>query len=485
MVAFSAALAQTVLGLALAGPKNLTELFGPSLSPNAQIILPGGHKWAHEVRQRWSSYQAPTYTGAIKPATVVDIQHIVKIASQNNIPFLATGGGHGISDYRAFEGVAIDLSNFKAAQIDTSRKTVTVGASTEFSQLSRILYDAGKELPLASCPCVGVIGATLGAGIGPLVGRRGLLLDALESVEIVTASGEAVTASSTENVDLFWAIRGAGSSFGIVTSATYRLYDITNKGQVMVADLIYPAPANQSFFQTLQSYDNALPSRMALTGVAVYNRTIEMPLLVLHAVFFGPREEGEKYLEPFQKLGPIASNIAMVPQTALFPADHGACLPNQRINLYTVALKKIHPPSFESFYGHLVDMWHRYPDYEGRLLIERYGKDGTTAVPSDSTAYPWRDAIAHINMENFYSNPTHDDAINAVIVSSRAEFARTGGFGSLATYINFAHGDEGPEAWFSAEKLPKLSTLKRQWDPKGLFSWHNPVPLDWAASDDL
>lgn len=119
-------------------------------------------------------------------------------------------------------------------------------------------------------------------------------------------------------------------------------------------------------------------------------------MMVLHAVYFGPQAEGEKLLEPFWSLSPIISNVVNIPQTAMFPADHGACTTNQRINLYTVALKKIDTPTFVSFYADLVDLWHRYPDYEGRLLIERFAKDGPASVPLDSTAYPWREAIVHM-----------------------------------------------------------------------------------------
>lgn len=102
------------------------------------------------------------------------------------------------------------------------------------------------------------------------------MLDALVSVQMVTADAKLVTASATENSDLFWALRGAGANFGIVTSATYQVYDITNDGQAMVADLIFLPTMNQSFFQTLQGFDDVLPPKLALTAVAVYNRTLEM-----------------------------------------------------------------------------------------------------------------------------------------------------------------------------------------------------------------
>jgi fumiquinazoline A oxidase len=107
---------------------------------------------------------------------------------------------------------------------------------------------------------------------------------------MVTAAGDLVTASAAENPELFWAVRGAGANFGIVTEATYRVYDITNDGEAMVADLVFPAVANETFFRTLQLFDDELDGRLALTGVAVYNRTINMvntgPILAsLHKAF--------------------------------------------------------------------------------------------------------------------------------------------------------------------------------------------------------
>ncbi len=112
----------------------------------------------------------------------------------------------------------------------------------------------------------------MGGGIGALHGHRGLLLDALESIRIVTADGKIVDASKTQHPDLFWALRGAGSNFGIVTSATYKVYDASNNKQAMNADFVFPASANQSFWQIMKSFDHTLPSRLALAAVAFYDR---------------------------------------------------------------------------------------------------------------------------------------------------------------------------------------------------------------------
>lgn len=102
---------------------------------------------------------------------------------------------------------------------------------------------------------------------------RGLLLDALQSVRVVTATGALVRASRTENPDLFWALRGAGSNFGIVTSATYKVFDLTNNGEAMNADFVFPANANRTFFEIMRSFDDDLPKEFGITGVGLFNRS--------------------------------------------------------------------------------------------------------------------------------------------------------------------------------------------------------------------
>lgn len=114
-----------------------------------------------------------------------------------------------------------------------------------------------------SCPCVGMVGATLGGGVGRYQGLHGLIIDALESVELVTVKGDLITVSATENADLFWGLRGAGFNYGIVTSATYKVYDLTNKGNVLNADFMFPAELNETYFEILASYDT-LPAALSL-----------------------------------------------------------------------------------------------------------------------------------------------------------------------------------------------------------------------------
>lgn len=111
---------------------------------------------------------------------------------------------------------------------------------------------------------MGVVGATLGAGVGRFQGIHGLIIDTLLSVRLVTAKGKIITASATENSDLFWGLRGAGANFGIILSATYTITDLSNGGTVTSADLIFPASANVSYFNAMKSFQNKLPAELAL-----------------------------------------------------------------------------------------------------------------------------------------------------------------------------------------------------------------------------
>lgn len=127
---------------------NLTAIYGPGLSPNAEIFYASDPAWHTEVTPRWNLYAAPSFYGAIKPATEQDVQHVVCISREKGIPFLAIGAGHGSSTTtsRLQNGIEIDLANFNSVDFDAENNLLTVGGSVVFSQLFDLLYQAGKML---------------------------------------------------------------------------------------------------------------------------------------------------------------------------------------------------------------------------------------------------------------------------------------------------------------------------------------------------
>ncbi|CAG7973254.1 unnamed protein product [Penicillium olsonii] len=461
----------------VAGLLNLTAIFAPSLSPGAEIILPGDVDWGTKVQARWSDYACPTFIGVIKPMTESDIQHTVRIAQLHNIRFLATGGGQSFSDYRTFEGISIDLGNFNTAKFDDTHTLLTIGGAMKYNQLTDLLYNASKELPLASCACPGVVGATLGAGIGPLMGLRGLMIDALDSVRLVTADGNLITASHEENPDLFWGIRGAGSNFGIVTSATFRVWGITNNGLAMSAGLVFPASVNASYWRVLQTFDTDMPPQLALTNMAFFDRQTNQPYIVLNAIYFGPREAGEPYLERFKKLGPLNDTVRMIPQNTLFPPVLGSCTPGQIVNIHSVAVRRTDPETLQSVFADMNRFWRQHPGYQGRLLIPRFANDAAANLPHNETSFPWRKAIAHISIEGYMNDSSIHEIANDFQQSLRSRIAGSSGYDYLATYAGYARGNEGAGSWYSSRNLAALSSLKRIWDPNLVFAYNKAIPL--------
>jgi FAD/FMN-containing dehydrogenase len=147
----------------------------------------------------------------------------------------------------------------------------------------------GKKA-LTNDRCLNTVGPTLGGGLGVLYGIHGLLLDALVSVRLVTASGDAITVSSTENPDLFWAIRGAGANFGVVTSATYQIYDQSNEGTRISARFKFSPASNRSVFELFHTMDDEFPPELSTSLSFSYNRTIHQVTILKRLFDVGPAE---------------------------------------------------------------------------------------------------------------------------------------------------------------------------------------------------
>ena len=133
-----------------------------------------------------------------------------------------------------------------------------------------------KSAAVGNNYCVNMIGATVGATVGPYQGLVGLAIDHLLSVRLITASGRVVTASATRNPGLFWAVRGAGANFGIITSAVFKVTDAPNKGLLVSADFDFPPSANPSIFNLIQAMEKDYPKEMGFTFIGGYNHTSNM-----------------------------------------------------------------------------------------------------------------------------------------------------------------------------------------------------------------
>ncbi|KAK6066639.1 FAD binding domain-containing protein [Seiridium cupressi] len=464
--------------LALAHAPNITKIFGPSLSADADIYLASDANYSVQVSQRWSIHAAPSYIAKISSILQV------KIAPKHDIPFLVTGGGHGISSHLASlqDGLQIDLANFNSVEFDPSTAQLTVGGAAKFSQINDILYDSGYQFPIGTAPCVGILGATLGGGVSANQGRFGLLVDLLESVKIVTPSGDAVNASRTENSDLFWGLRGAGANFGIVTSAVFKVLKAVNNGNVVNANYFFPAHQVGSVFKVLRSLDSEFPENLALNIFTSYDPKSDQIFMLLNVNYYGPTAEASPYLEKFDALEPLRSEILTVPWTHVFETsyfgvdDTKACGRRQHINMYGIAARKTDASALETFANDLLDFSRTNNNITTSLVVHRFATQAVLRVPDEDSAYPYRNVQMHIQLEAELHDGRQDHDVDVFLQSARAKLNEGNGFDSKSVYVNFAHGDEGAETWYGVRKLEKLGRLKSKWDPNDLFSFYNPVP---------
>jgi FAD/FMN-containing dehydrogenase len=261
----------------------------PLLSKNAEIVLPSGADWAELQIRGTSPRISPKYNVVIEVATEEDVAKTLQIANRYNIPFLAVSGTHGWTKTlnNLSYGIQINMRKLNTTTVDKSGTTATVEGGTLQYEITRSLYAKNKQAGKKSfcrslktrclrfvsvtglCECVSVVGPLMGGGHSMLQARHGFALDNIVSARVVLANGTAVTASKTQNADLFWAVRGAGHNFGVVTSMVLNIYDIQKNWTVY--SLIFTQDKIEKLFALVNDVDSrpSRPSNMFLTGVGV------------------------------------------------------------------------------------------------------------------------------------------------------------------------------------------------------------------------
>lgn len=464
-------------------PSSIFGKLKTSLSPASQVLLASGTNLTDAgFTARWNAFDAPSYLVYAKPANNDDVKAIVQYASTANVPFLATGGGSGYTNTTAaLQGaIGVDLGNFKSISIDAAANRMTIGGGVIFDDIFDPLHAAGKEIQTGSCSCVGMVGATLGGGVGPYQGIHGLLLDALESVTVVTGSGEIVTASEQENDELFWGLRGAGHNFGIVTSATYKIHDQTNDGMALNGDFVYPASAKESIFQLIKSIEKDQPDELSIFPSIIFDMPTQATAIMVSLIYIGPEEKGLPYLQPFIDSSPLRQSVGLLPWSRLikdnrFGVDAMACAKGGNHAVYGLNVKEFDVATYVDLVDDFDAFYAQNPaNIISILVLELFPNRVTRLVPDEETAYPYRDSIGYMFLSFIFQDEAASVAAKQFALKTRSKLLRKGcGTSPLEVYVNYAHGDEGPVAWYSERKLPRLLALKSRWDPKNLFKWTN------------
>lgn len=433
------------------------ELAGPVLGPGEpgydearRVFLPGfdGHPAA-----------------IVRPLDAGEVARVVSLARETGLELAVRGGGHSYAGHGTSDGgIVLDLIALAALEIDPDERVARAGGGLTTGAVTTAAAAHGLAVGFGDTPTVGLGGLTLGGGVGFLVRKHGLTIDHLLGAEVVTADGRVLEVDDDRRPDLFWAIRGGGGNFGVVTRFDYRLHPVDRITGGMLA-----LPATPETLSGLVEAAAAAPEDLSVIANVllapplpfVPPELVGKPLLLALVVHAGPLDEGEQAVAPLRALAPAVADFVRPMQfDEMFTAQGPEPLP--RAALRTFFSDSLDEAAAGELLHRLRTSTAQFPAVGIRVL------GGAAArVPAEATAFAHRERRLLVTVSAFYTSPEEDSAHQAW-ASDTAEALRQG---ADSAYVNFL-GDEGPERVRAAYPGPtweRLAEVKRRYDPDNLF----------------
>jgi len=455
--------------LSYSGCTKLPELGTLRKALHGQICLPGDAGY-DEARSIWNAMIDRFPDVVVRCADAEDVTCSVRFATEHNLAIAVRGGGHNIAGNAVGDGgLLIDLSPMKAVQVDQKSRRAWVGPGATLGEVDQATQAFGLAVPTGINSTTGISGLTLGGGFGWLTRPFGMTIDNLISADVVTAKGQMVRASATENSDLFWAVRGGGGNFGVVTKFEFQLHSVGP--EVFSGLIVHPfdrAP------ELLKDYRRiAVEAQDQLTVWAVMRKAPPLPfiptewhgreVLVFAVCFAGSMADGEKAAAPLRLLGePIADVLGPHPFVGWQAAFDPLLTPGARNYWKTHDFAELSDGAIDA----IMSAVSRLPGPECEVFIAQVG-GAMSRVPSTATSYPHRGAHFIMNVHTRWREQTQD---TECITWARELFKATAPFATGSGYVNFIPADE-PERieMIYGANYPRLAEAKRTWDPENRF----------------
>jgi FAD/FMN-containing dehydrogenase len=453
----------TLTGPEITLPEPEVEEFQKSLW--GELIRPGDGGY-NEARKIWNA-NIDKYPALIARCMgAADVINAVNFARDNHLLVSVRGGGHNFPGTCVADGgLVIDLTNMNSVRVNPVRRTARAEGGTKWGQFDRETQALGLACTGGTNYDTGIAGLTLGGGQGWLGGKYGLALDNLISVDIVTADGQLRIASATENPDLFWAVRGGGGNFGVVTSFEYQLHPV---GPLPVGVVIFPLDRAREVLQFYNEFASSIPDELnTASGLA----TLEdgTPAVAIVACYNGPLEEGEKVLESLRQIGqPIMAQFDSMPyvqvQHLLDPFVPEGHQYYEKGHFITDIRDGAIDALIESY---------RTTSSPGNLLVFQQQGNAANRVSQDATAYSHRDARYNLILIARWSDPGESEIH---FKWTRDLWEKLVPYSTGGVYVNNvgSEADDGATMIRSAygANYPRLAAIKQKYDPNNLFR-HN------------
>ncbi|KAF5586480.1 6-hydroxy-d-nicotine oxidase [Fusarium pseudocircinatum] len=475
------------LGLASLVTQNSWPELSSKLSPQASIVLPDDTSFDGFV-SRWRDWHGPRPGAVVRTFSESDVQETIRYANEHGIPFLARSGGHGATEalQLAKDVIVVDLRDQNDVEIANDGKSARIGGGASVKKVVNELWTAGKQTVTGICECVGVSAPVLGGGHGWLQGQYGLASDQVISARVVLPNGDAVTASEDSNTDLFWALRGAGHNFGIVTEWEYRIYDINNS-KWSYEIFIFLGDKVEDVLELTNKMMKTQPPYLThwIYIVNIPEIDPDKPIIWCAVISDGAVQEARDYAKPLHDLGPINVNAgeASMPELAaitLMSDDSVGCAKGFTGLRYPIGLKTYDLFAVRKVFNEIADISKRVPEFAGSFfLLEGYSTHGVKAIDAKKSAFPHRDDEILVTPYILYKpNATLDGLAQEHGEKLRRHLLEASGDPEhLRAYVNYAHGFESLEEMYGHEpwRIEKLKALKKKWDPENRMRFYAPI----------
>jgi FAD/FMN-containing dehydrogenase len=439
---------------------------------NGQLLTPGDENY-DDARLVWNG-MIDRHPGAIaRCADVDDVIAAVRLAREHALLVAIRGGGHNVAGTAVCDGgLVIDLSALRDVEVDVATGTVRAGGGVTIGELDEATQQHGLAVPMGVVTETGIAGLTLSGGLGWLRRRYGLSSDNLVAADVVTADGRLVHTSATSEPELFWALRGGGGNFGVVTSFEFQAYELGP--EVAFALLVYDGADTAATLRSLRSWTADAPDDISAFGILGAIPAMEeiaeehhgRPGLIVAALHAGAPEVGEAALQPLRGFGsPLADltgTTTYLEVQRFFDEDY----PAHELRYYWKSryLAELSDDAIDR----LVELNERAPSPHSTLDLWPLGGAFSRVAP-DATAFGDRSAPYLLGIEANWEQAADDEAN---LAWAREVFAVTEPYATRAEYLNFpGFYEDGQQAVRDAfgANLDRLMAVKADYDPTNMF----------------
>jgi FAD/FMN-containing dehydrogenase len=434
-----------------------------------RIVLPGDPNY-DEVRKIWNAMIDRRPAVIVQCAGADDVPPAISFARENGLEISIRGAGHNIAGNALCDnGLMIDFSNMRNVRVDAAKRRAYVEPGATLADFDAAVQKQGLATPVGINSTTGISGLTLGGGFGWLTGKYGMTIDNLISADVITADGKKLRASENENADLFWALRGGGGNFGVVTRYEFKLHPVGP--EILAGLLVFPFKQAKQVLTQYREFIKSVPEDLSVWAVfrqapplLFLPKDVHGKEVVVLAVFYaGDVTQGKELIEPLRRFGdPHGEHIGAQPYTEWQKAFDALLTPGARNYWKSHNLTVLSNGVLDT----VIDFAGRMPSPQCEIFIGLLA-GAANRVPADSTAYAHRDAKFVLNVHARWDQAADD---KRCISWAREFFESSAPYASGSVYVNFMTGDEGDRITSAyGANYHRLVQIKRRYDPENIF----------------